>query len=290
MRATVPGGPATTPWRRSLTEPTIQNGACDNGGMRVAVVQMSSGTDSVANREQIAQRLAMLESGFDLVVLPEAVMHEFGPADHDLASVAEPLDGPFVGGLAEQARRLGSTIVAGMFERTDGLPFNTLVAVGPDGELVAAYRKIHLYDSFGYRESDRLRPGPLEPVVMEVADLKVGLMTCYDLRFPELGRALVDAGALAFVAPSAWVAGPRKLHHWRTLVTARAIENTVGVVAAAQSGERYTGHSMVVDAEGSMVEEAEEGDAVLRAELSAIAIHKTRDVNPSLSNRRMPAP
>ncbi|HUQ00735.1 MAG TPA: carbon-nitrogen hydrolase family protein [Aeromicrobium sp.] len=258
--------------------------------MRIAVVQVSSGIDSAANREHVAGALSGLEAGFDLVVLPEAVMHDFGPTDHDLAAAAEPLDGPFVGLLSDQARRLGATVVAGMFERTDALPFNTLVAVGPGGELLATYRKIHLYDSFGYRESDRLSPGPLEPVVLDVADLKVGLMTCYDLRFPELGRALVDAGALAFAVPAAWVAGPGKLQHWRTLVTARAIENTVAVVAAAQSGEHYTGHSMVVDAAGSMVEEAGEGDAVLRADLGASAIHKTRDVNPSLSNRRMPAP
>ena len=117
------------------------------------------------------------------------------------------MDGPFVSLLAEQARRLGATVVAGMFERTDDLPFNTLVAVGPDGSLAATYRKIHLYDSFGYRESDRLAAGRIEPVVLDVADLRHGLMTCYDLRFPELGRALVDAGAELFVVPAAWVAG-----------------------------------------------------------------------------------
>jgi predicted amidohydrolase len=256
-------------------------------GMRVAVVQMSSGTDSVANREQVSRVLSVIDDGPDLVVLPEATMHDFGPADHDLSDVAEPLDGPFVALLAEHASRLGATIIAGMFERTDGLPFNTLVAVGPSGELAAAYRKIHLYDSFGYRESERLAGGPIEPVVLDVADLRLGLMTCYDLRFPELGRALVDAGALAFVVPSAWVAGPGKVHHWRTLVTARAIENTVGVIAAAQSGEHYCGHSVIVDAAGSMVGEACEGDAVLRADLTATAISEVRDANPSLLNRRM---
>jgi len=256
-------------------------------GMRVAVVQMSSSTDSAANREQVSRVLSTIDDGLDLVVLPEATMHDFGPADHDLSGVAEPLDGPFVALLAEHASRLGTTIVAGMFERTDGLPFNTLVAVGPNGEPSAAYRKIHLYDSFGYRESERLAGGPIEPVVLDVADLRLGLMTCYDLRFPELGRALVDAGALAFVVPSAWVAGPGKVHHWRTLVTARAIENTVDVIAAAQSGEHYCGHSVIVDAAGSMVEEAGEGDAVLRADLTATAISEVRGANPSLLNRRM---
>lgn len=257
------------------------------GRMRVAVLQMSSSTDSSANREQVSGRLSALEDGLDLVVLPEATMHDFGPPDHDLAAAAEPLDGPFVSLLAEHAVRLGTTVIAGMFERADGLPFNTLVAVGPDGELAATYRKIHLYDSFGYRESDRLTGGPIEPVVLDVADLRLGLMTCYDLRFPELGRALVDAGALALVVPSAWVAGPGKVHHWRTLVTARAIENTVGVIAAAQNGEHYCGHSAIVDAAGSMVEAAGEGDAVLRADLSAAAISEVRGVNPSLLNRRM---
>lgn len=259
-------------------------------GMRVAVVQMSSSTDSAANRDRVASLLADIDEDVDLVVLPEAAMHDFGATDHDLAAAAEPLDGPFVALLAEQAMRLGATIVAGMFERSSdaGLPFNTVVAVGPDGAVTASYRKIHLYDSFGYRESDRLSAGDLEPVIVDVADVRVGLMTCYDLRFPELGRALVDAGADVFVLPAAWVAGEGKLHHWRTLVTARAIENTVAVVAAAQGGgERYTGHSLIVSADGSRVEEADEGDAVLWAELAAGDIARIRDVNPSLLNRRM---
>jgi predicted amidohydrolase len=259
--------------------------------MRVAVVQVSSGTDSTANRDQVDRVLSDLEPGADLVVLPEATMHDFGPPGHDLAAVAEPLDGPFVQTLSQHASRLRSTVVAGMFERSDsGLPFNTLVVVRPDGSMAATYRKIHLYDSFGYRESERLTAGELTPIVVEVADLRVGLMTCYDLRFPELGRALVDAGAQAFVLPAAWVAGDGKLHHWRTLLTARAIENTVAVVAAAQGGERYTGHSLIIRADGSRVEEASEGDAVLRADLTADDIAQIRDVNPSLQNRRMNPP
>ena len=123
-------------------------------------------------------------------------------------------------------------------------PYNTLLVRGAAD---AAYRKIHLYDSFGYRESDALSPGDLTPVLVDVAGFRVGLMTCYDLRFPELARLLVDRGAEVLVVPSAWVAGPRKVEHWRTLVRARAIENTVFVVAAAQPGPRYSGHSMVVD-------------------------------------------
>ncbi|MGI9085750.1 MAG: carbon-nitrogen hydrolase family protein [Aeromicrobium sp.] len=260
--------------------------------MRVALVQLASSTDSAANRALVEARLAGLDGSSDLVVLPEATMHDFGTPDHDLASAAEPLDGPFVATLAEQARRLDATVVAGMFERPglDGrgdLPFNTLVVVASDGSLAATYRKIHLYDSFGYRESERLSAGGVEPVVIDVAGVRTGLMTCYDLRFPEMGRALVDAGAELFVVPAAWVAGEHKLHHWRTLLTARAVEDTVAVAAAAQGGQRYTGHSLVVDAWGSIVAEAGDADDIVQADLDPADIAQTRDVNPSLSNRRI---
>jgi len=255
-------------------------------GMRVSVVQLASSTDSAANRALVEARLGALDGSSDLVVLPEATMHDFGSTDHDLAAAAEPLDGPFVGLLAEQATRLDATVVAGMFEVADGLPFNTLVAVAPDGSLAASYRKIHLYDSFGYRESDRLGAGDIEPAVVDVAGVRTGLMTCYDLRFPEMGRALVDAEAQLFVVPAAWVAGEHKLHHWRTLLAARAIENTVAVVAAAQGGERYTGHSVVVDAWGSIVAEAGDDDGLLEADLDPADIARAREVNPSLANRR----
>lgn len=232
--------------------------------------------------------LSRLAAPVDLVVLPEAVMHDFGDADHDLAAVAEPLDGPFVALLATHARRIGAVVVGGMFEtRPDDLPYNTVVVVGPDGELLVTYRKIHLYDSFGYRESDRLSAGEIVPAVFDVGGLRFGLMTCYDLRFPELGRALVDGGADAFVIPAAWVQGENKVHHWRTLVTARAIENTAAVVAAAQPGPRYTGNSLVVDASGRIVVEASDGDDLLLAELDPDVIADVRRINPSLLNRRM---
>ncbi len=259
--------------------------------MRVAVVQLAAEIDSAGNRETVVRQLSALgpDDDLDLVVLPEATMHDFGSTDHDLAAVAEPLDGPFVSMLAGEAARLGATVVAGMFERVDdGLPFNTLVVLGPDGSLRTTYRKIHLYDSFGYKESERLLPGEVEPVVVDVDGRPVGLMTCYDLRFPELARALVDAGAETVVVPAAWVAGDHKLEHWRTLLRARAIENTVHVVAAAQGGERYTGHSLVADPWGSIVVEAGSDAQILRADVLADDVARARDVNPSLANRRLP--
>jgi predicted amidohydrolase len=151
----------------------------------------------------------------------------------------------------------------------------------------ADYRKIHLYDSFGYRESDVLAPGPWEPLTVEIGGTTVGVMTCYDLRFPELARALVDRGAEVLVIPAAWVAGPRKVDHWTTLLRARAIENTVFVVGVGQPGPRYTGHSMVVGPLGDVLVEAGEEAATLRAVLDLASVAEARRTNPSLANRRL---
>lgn len=251
--------------------------------LRLALVQHAADLDPQVNREQLAE---LAPSGTDLVVFPEAFARDFGQPGSDVSAYAEPVDGPFATEVARVAAERGTTVVAGMFEVGDDphRPFNTLVA---RGAAEASYRKIHLYDSFGYRESDRLCAGPVAPAVVDVAGFRVGLMTCYDLRFPELARMLVDAGAEVLVIPSAWVAGPRKVDHWRTLLRARAIENTVFVVAVGQPGPRYTGHSMVVDPLGDVLVEAGECDEVLLAEIHRTGLDEARRTNPSLANRRL---
>ncbi len=258
--------------------------------MRVAVVQFSATTDVARNLaaiERLTAERALVGCG--LVVLPEATMHDFGPPDLPLGQVAQDLDGPFVEKLSRLARSLSTTTVAGMFERSGDpeRPFNTLVAMGPDGGLRASYRKIHLFDSFGYRESERLSPGEPAPVVLPIAGMTAGLMTCYDLRFPELGRLLTDTGADVLVVPAAWVRGEHKVEQWSTLLRARAIENTAYVVAAAQCGRTYAGHSLVADPMGLVVSELadEEGSAVV--ELDPKRVDQVRRTNPSLQNRRL---
>jgi predicted amidohydrolase len=174
-----------------------------------------------------------------------------------------------------------------MFEVSDdpARPYNTLVVVNRDG-LLSSYRKIHLYDSFGYRESDRLLAGPVEPVLVEVGGFRVGLMTCYDLRFPELARELVRRGAELLVVPAAWVAGPGKVTHWRTLALARAIENTAFVAAVGQPGPRYTGHSLLAGPSGEVLAEVGDGDHLLTASVEHRTLEEARATNPSLANRR----
>ncbi|GAB7005026.1 carbon-nitrogen hydrolase family protein [Nocardioides sp. AN3] len=248
----------------------------------VALVQAAADIAPEKNRARLDE---LAPTGADLVVFPEAFARDFGPVGDDLDPDAEPLDGPFATELARVAADRGSTMVAGMFEATAGHPFNTLVAT--DGTSQRTYRKIHLYDSFGYRESDRLSAGEIEPALLDVGGATVGLMTCYDLRFPELARALVAAGAEILVLPAAWVAGERKVDHWRTLVRARAIENTAYVVAAGQPAPRYSGHSLVVDPLGDVLAEAADGEETLTARLERSVLDRARELNPSLANRRM---
>jgi deaminated glutathione amidase len=256
--------------------------------MRVALVQMSATTDKTANLKVIDQMVAQAgETRPDLVLLPEAVMYDFGRPEDPVAQAAEPLDGPFVAELQRLARLHGAMVVAGMFEAVpeDERPYNSLVAVDGSG-LRAVYRKTHLYDSFGYRESDKLLAAPPEAVVVPVADVKVGLMTCYDLRFPEMARALVDAGADTLAVPAAWVQGEHKVDHWQTLLRARAIENTCFVIAAAQCGSHYCGHSVVIDPMGVVCTELGDEDGTTSATVATGALFGARQKNPALAHRR----
>ena len=252
--------------------------------LSVTLVQAASSLEPADNLAALRDGVAAATG--DLVVFPEAFARDFGSLGSDVSPFAEPVEGAFGSELARLAEEHGRTVVAGMFETSDDpeRPFNTLVVRGGDD---AEYRKIHLYDSFGYRESDRLSGGALAPVVVQVGGFRIGLMTCYDLRFPELGRALVDAGAEVLVVPAAWVAGERKVDHWRTLVRARAIENTVHVVAVGQPAPRYTGHSMVVGPLGDVLAEAGDEPTVLEAVLERADLDEARRTNPSLENRRL---
>lgn len=252
-------------------------------------MQLTSSTDVSDNlvRAQQAVRQAAA-AGAELVVLPEAAMHTFGRPDLPLASVAQPLDGPWVTGLVDTAGETGTTVVAGMFEAVpdDDRVRNTVTVVDGTG-LRGHYRKAHLFDALGWRESDRLLPGdPEDLLVRDVGDQRVGVLTCYDVRFPELPRLLVDQGATLLAIPSAWVAGPLKEAHWSTLITARALENTCWVVAAGQGPPEYAGGSAVVDPLGVTVARRGESDGVLVAEADPARLDDARARLPVLEHRR----
>jgi deaminated glutathione amidase len=252
--------------------------------MQVVLVQEQSSLDPADNRARLD---SVVPDGADLVVLPEAFARDFGEPGSDLAPYAEPLAGPFVTEVERVAAARGTTVVAGMFEQAaqpEGTPYNTVVV---RGGARLDYRKIHLYDSFGYQESKVLAPGPIEPATFELGGTTVGLMTCYDLRFPELARRLVDVGAEVILVPAAWVAGPRKVEHWTTLLRARAIENTAYVVGVGQPAPRYSGHSTVIGPLGDVLVEGGDDAALLTVDLDLAAVAEARRTNPSLANRRL---
>ena len=143
-------------------------------------------------------------------------------------------------------------IVAGGYEQSgEERPYNTLVVLGADGSVLGTYRKIHLYDAFSYQESNSIKAGDVAEVpVFEIAGLKVGVLTCYDLRFPEIARRLVNEGAELLLVAAAWFKGEHKIEHWETLLRARAIENTVWVAAAGTSSSHTIGHSAILDPMG----------------------------------------
>jgi predicted amidohydrolase len=200
--------------------------------MRVALCQIPVSSRPAVNFKRVRLALAQAaDSGADLAVFPEATQIRFGS---DLRAAAEPLDGPFCSGLAEAARETGVALVAGVFEPgPDGRVYNTAVAYDGGGQLVASYRKLHLFDAYGQRESDQVAPGSAL-VICTLAGVRTGLEICYDVRFGELSRALAAGGASLIVLPAAWAAGLFKEDHWVTLVRARAIENTVWVAAVGR--------------------------------------------------------
>jgi deaminated glutathione amidase len=207
-------------------------GAGYAAGMRIALCQLPVSSRPPVNLDRVRAAVAdAAAQGADLALFPEATLARFSA---DLRAAAEPLDGPFGQGLSDAARASGVAVVAGVFEPApDGRVYNTTVAYDGSGGLAAAYRKIHLFDALGHRESQQVAPGS-EPVLADLAGLRVGFVTCYDVRFPELARALVTSGAELILIPAAWAAGLFKEEHWVTLVRARAIENTVWVAAAGQ--------------------------------------------------------
>ncbi len=257
--------------------------------LAVGVAQFAPTADAAANLETIAQLVATASArGARVVVFPEYSSYFVDPFDASLAENAQELDGPFVRELTRIAAAHDVTVVAGLLERAgDGRRVrNTVVAVDGDG-LRAHYRKLHLYDAFGQRESDWAEPGaPGEPQTFEVEGLRFGLMTCYDLRFPEVGRVLVDAGAEAFLVPAEWVRGPLKEQHWRTLLHARAIENTVFVAAADHPPPLGVGNSLVVDPQGVELAAVGTSTDVAVAHLDLGAVERVRRVNPALALRR----
>lgn len=257
--------------------------------MRIAAGQFSAGIDLSLNLKAIARLIRKAaDVSAEWLVLPESSMYASPGPPADPGVIAQDLDGPFVRQAAALAREAGVGVVVGMMEsRQGGPPYNTLVAIDGQGRLSGLYRKIHLYDAFGYSESAWTSPGDItRPQTLDMGAFRAGMLTCYDLRFPESARYLIDAGADVLLLPAMWIAGPGKEDHWNTLVRARAIENTSYVVAANQCGPLATGYSLIVDPFGVVVANAAEGEGLIYADLDPNRLREVRLRVPFLQNRR----
>jgi predicted amidohydrolase len=267
--------------------------------MRAAAIQLNSTADKDRNLE-VAERLVReaAADGAELIALPEK-WNVIGDAEA-LLEGAEPLGGPTLAAAGSWARELGVHLLAGSIpEHVDGQPklFNTSVLIGPDGELHARYRKIHMFDvdvgGVTYRESETEEPGD-EIVAAAVGgplpEVTLGMTVCYDLRFPELYRILAVRGATVISVPSAFTFETGK-DHWEVLLRARAIENQAFLVAPNQVGEaapHYNsyGHSMLVDPWGTVLAQAPDGECFVAADLDLSEGERVRSTLPSLANRR----
>lgn len=262
--------------------------------MRIALAQIGAGTDPEANLALVADHTARAaDAGADLVLFPEATMCRFGVP---LAPVAQPLDGPWANAVRDIAERSSVTVVAGMFCPTaDGRVTNTLIATGPG--LDAHYHKIHLYDAFGFAESDTVAPG-FEPVVIDVpaADgaVAVGLTTCYDVRFPDLHLELAERGAQLLTVHASWGSGPGKLDQWTLLARARALDTGCFVAAVdqpypgdelAKKGPTGNGGSLVASPTGDIVEQAGLDPELLVIDVDLAAVERARETIAVLRNR-----
>jgi len=255
--------------------------------VKIALGQFGAGPEKQQNLAQVSKLAeTAAASGADLVLFPEAAMVGGAP-ERSLVPFAEPLDGAFVGELQRLAAKHRIAIIAGMFEPAEAARvYNTVVAVAQDGRLIGSYRKIHLYDAFGRRESDRIAPGDGKTLVFELGGMRLGVMTCYEVRFPEVARRLAELGAEVLLLPAAWVRGPLKELHWETLTRARAIENTVYVAAAGQVGAMYAGLSAIYDPMGVAIVNAGDTEGVAVGEVTRERLEEVRAINPSLAMRR----
>lgn len=264
--------------------------------MRIALAQILSTADPRQNLDQVreySERAAA--AGADLVQFPEATMCAFGNA---LSPVAEPLDGPWAEGVRDISHDTGVAVVAGMFTPGDnGRVRNTYLAVTPDGNEVS-YDKIHLFDAFGFAESDTVAPGDVL-ATLEVAGVRVGLAICYDIRFPKLFADLARAGAEVILVGASWGAGEGKADQWELLARARALDSTSYVAACDQAdpasvgrpsaGTSPTGvgHSLMVGPTGTVIDSLGAEPGILVVDIDPTATKAVRRNIPVLSNARL---
>jgi predicted amidohydrolase len=259
--------------------------------MRAAIVQFKASTNKETNLKKILNYISKAaQNKATLVAFPEFMMFYTNSSQtpKQLASLAETISGNFVTTIANTAKENHIQVIGSFYEKSTkkNRVYDTSFVIDKSGKVISTYRKIHLYDALGFRESDKMISGSkiAKPVKTSVG--KVGLMICYDLRFPEMSRSLAVAGSEVLVAPSAWVKGDMKEEHWLTINKTRAIENGCYVIAPDQVGNIYCGRSIVVDPYGKILLDMKKRQGIGYANIDLKKIKQVRKVLPLLKNRR----
>ncbi|HKG87242.1 MAG TPA: carbon-nitrogen hydrolase family protein [Nitrososphaeraceae archaeon] len=260
----------------------------------VAIVQMRSSEDKMENLElSVGFIREAAKKKSNLICFPEFQM-AYSPVSqsaNQLSEIAESVnDGNFITTLRKAAKVNKISIISTIYEKTnrgfDNRVYDTVVLIDNKGGISSVYRKLHLYDALGFKESDRMMAGNMIEKPVKTLVGNIGLMICYDIRFPEMSRILTVKGANVLILPSAWVHGVMKEEHWQTLLKARAIENGLYIIAPDQVGNIFSGRSMAVDPFGVVLLDMGNREGMEVVEIDKSRVQKVRELLPLLKNRR----
>jgi len=259
--------------------------------MKAAVVQFKASTNKENNLKKIVSYISKAASkNAILCAFPEFMMFYTSSSQtpKQLANLAETINGNFVTTIAKAAKENKIQVVGSFYEksRKKDRVHDTSFVISKLGKVISTYRKIHLYDALGFRESDKMASGSKIAKPVKTSLGKIGMMICYDLRFPEISRSLAAAGAEVLIVPSAWVKGYMKEEHWITINKTRAIENGCYVIAPDQVGNIYCGRSLVVDPYGKILLDMKKKQGVGFVNIDLNKVKQTRKILPLLKNRR----
>jgi len=259
--------------------------------MKVAVVQFKALTNKENNLKKIISYMTKAASKHaTLCAFPEFMMFytKSSQTPKELSNLSETINGNFISTIAKTAKENHIQVVGSFYEKSNkkNRVYDTSFVINTSGKVISTYRKIHLYDALGFKESDKMMPGSkiAKPVTTSIG--KIGMMICYDLRFPEMSRALAIAGSEILIAPSAWVKGHMKEEHWITINKTRAIENGCYVIAPDQVGNIYCGRSLVVDPYGKILLDMKKRQGVSFVDIDLKKVKQIRKILPLLKNRR----
>ena len=259
--------------------------------MRVAVVQFKASTTKEDNLKKIISYISKAAAkNATLIAFSEFMMFYTNSSQtpKQLANLAETINGNFITIIAEAAKKNQIQVIGSFYEksRKKDRVYDTSFVISESGKVISTYRKIHLYDALGFRESDKMTAGSKIAKPVKTSIGKIGMMICYDLRFPEMSRSLAVAGSEILVVPSAWVKGNMKEEHWITINKTRAIENGCYVIAPDQVGNIYCGRSLVVDPYGKILLDMKKKQGIGFVNIDLNKVKQTRKILPLLKNRR----